>query len=118
MNTSALRCVAALALALLLAAAPALAADTVTVGDLTLVNKAAFAALDKPTQDAIRKAAADAEQRGWKVWQDKSKWYLEQLAAKGMKVLPPSPELKAGMRKIGLHGRRSSRLPRGLGRSS
>ena len=39
MNTSAFRCVAALALALLLAAAPVLAADTVTVGDLTLVNK-------------------------------------------------------------------------------
>src|SRR4051812_5690212 len=39
MNTSAFRCVAALVFALLLAAAPALAADTVTVGGLTLVNK-------------------------------------------------------------------------------
>jgi TRAP-type C4-dicarboxylate transport system substrate-binding protein len=30
-----------------------------------LVNKAAFDALDKPTQDAVLKAAADAETRGW-----------------------------------------------------
>src|SRR5215467_15219871 len=39
MNTSAFHCVAALVFALPLAATPALAADTVTVGGLTLVNK-------------------------------------------------------------------------------
>src|SRR5262245_1421499 len=39
MNMSAFRCVAALVCALLLAASPGLAADTVTVGGLTLVNK-------------------------------------------------------------------------------
>src|SRR5215470_17486407 len=39
MNTSAFRCVAALVFALLLAPAQARAADTVTVGSLTLVNK-------------------------------------------------------------------------------
>ena len=32
-----------------------------------MVNQAAFDALDKPTQDALLKAAADAEARGWKV---------------------------------------------------
>ena len=69
--------------------------------NVTFVNKAAFDALDKPTQDALLKAAATAETRGWKMWQDKSQWYLEQLKAKGMKVLPPSPELKAGFKKIG-----------------
>ena len=69
--------------------------------DVTFVNKAAFDGLDKATQDAILKAAATAEERGWKMWQDKSGWYLEQLKAKGMKVLPPSPELAAGFRKIG-----------------
>src|SRR5688572_21544258 len=31
-----------------------------------IVNKKAFDALDKPTQDALLKAAADAEARGWK----------------------------------------------------
>jgi len=69
--------------------------------DVTFVNKAAFDGLDKATQDAILKAAATAEERGWKMWQEKSGWYLEQLKAKGMKVLPPSPELAAGFRKIG-----------------
>lgn len=67
----------------------------------TLVNKAAFNALDKATQDAILKAAATAEERGWKMWQEKSGWYLEQLKAKGMKVQPPSAELSAGFKKAG-----------------
>jgi len=69
--------------------------------DYTIMNKAAFDALDKPTQDAILKAAAAAEPRGWKMWQDKAQWYLDQLAAKGMKVQPPSPALKSGFQKVG-----------------
>ncbi|MDF3061715.1 MAG: C4-dicarboxylate transporter substrate-binding protein [Microvirga sp.] len=69
--------------------------------DVTFVNKAAFESLDKPTQEAILKAAKVAEERGWKMWQEKAGWYLEQLKAKGMKVQPPSPELAAGFRKIG-----------------
>jgi len=69
--------------------------------NVTFVNKAAFDALDKPTQDAILKAAAVAEERGWKLAEEKSKWYLEQLAANKMKVLPPPPALKAGLEKIG-----------------
>jgi TRAP-type C4-dicarboxylate transport system substrate-binding protein len=69
--------------------------------DYTIMNKAAFDALDKPTQDAILKAAAAAEPRGWKMWQDKAQWYLDQLAAKGMKVQPPSPALKTGFQKVG-----------------
>jgi TRAP-type C4-dicarboxylate transport system substrate-binding protein len=69
--------------------------------NFTFVNKAAFDALDKPTQEAILKAAATAETRGWKAWEAKSNWYLEQLKAKGMTVEPPSPALKAGFQKIG-----------------
>jgi TRAP-type C4-dicarboxylate transport system substrate-binding protein len=69
--------------------------------NITFVNKAAFAALDKATQDAVLKAAATAETRGWQMWQEKSAWYLDQLKSHGMKVLPPSPELKAGLKKIG-----------------
>jgi TRAP-type C4-dicarboxylate transport system substrate-binding protein len=69
--------------------------------NITFVNKAAFDALDKPTQDAVLKASATAEERGWKIWQEKSDWYLDQLKSHGMKVLPPSPELKAGLKKIG-----------------
>jgi TRAP-type C4-dicarboxylate transport system substrate-binding protein len=67
----------------------------------TLVNKAAFDALDKPTQEAVLKAAATAETRGWKAWEDKTNWYLGELKAKGMKVQPPSPALKDGFKKIG-----------------
>ena len=69
--------------------------------NMTFVNKAAFDALDKPTQDALLKAAATAETRGWKMWEDKSGWYLDQLKAKGMKVQAPSPQLQAGLKKIG-----------------
>ncbi|OYW81890.1 MAG: hypothetical protein B7Z22_15010 [Hyphomonas sp. 32-62-5] len=68
---------------------------------MVFVNKAAFDALDKPTQQAVLKAAAAAEERGWKSSIEKSKWYVEQLKAKGMKVESPSPELRAGFEKIG-----------------
>jgi TRAP-type C4-dicarboxylate transport system substrate-binding protein len=69
--------------------------------NITFVNKDVFNALDKPTQDAILKAAATAEERGWKAWQDKAGWYLDQLKAKGMKVQPPSDKLKADLKKVG-----------------
>ena len=69
--------------------------------DYTFVNKAAFDALDKPTQEAILKAAATAEARGWKVWEEKAQWYLDQLKAKGMKVQPPSAALNTGFKKVG-----------------
>ncbi|CAL8982025.1 Solute-binding protein [Rhodoplanes serenus] len=69
--------------------------------NITFVNKAAFDALDKPTQEALLKAAAVAEERGWKLAEEKATWYLEQLRANKMKVLPPSDTLKAGLTKIG-----------------
>src|SRR6266536_2380016 len=69
--------------------------------NVTFMNKAAFNALDKPTQEVVLKAAAVAEERGWKSWQEKTRWYLDQLAAKGMKVEPPSPALIAGFKKVG-----------------
>jgi TRAP-type C4-dicarboxylate transport system substrate-binding protein len=69
--------------------------------NITFVNKAAFDALDKPAQAALLKAATAAETRGWKMWQDKSGWYLDQLKAHGMKVLPPSAALQAGLKKVG-----------------
>lgn len=69
--------------------------------NMVFVNKAAFEALDKPTQEAVLKAAAAAEARGWKTSEEKSTWFLKELAAKGMTVAPPSPELKAGFEKVG-----------------
>jgi len=66
-----------------------------------IVNKAAFNALDKATQDAVLKAAADAEVRGWNASQRVNTETLDKLKANGMQVLPPSPQLKADLQKIG-----------------
>ena len=69
--------------------------------NVTFVNKAAFDQLDKPIQDSLLRVAAAAEARGWWRSQDRTKWYGEQLAARGLKVLPPSPDLKEGLRRVG-----------------
>jgi TRAP-type C4-dicarboxylate transport system substrate-binding protein len=69
--------------------------------NIVFVNKKAFDSLDKASQDAVVKAAAAAEERGWKVSEEKAKWYLEQLAKNGMTVAPPSAQLKADFQKIG-----------------
>ncbi|MSP97942.1 MAG: C4-dicarboxylate ABC transporter substrate-binding protein [Betaproteobacteria bacterium] len=69
--------------------------------NIIFVNKQAFDALDKNTQQGILKAAAAAEERGWKSSEEKNKWYLEQLAKNGMTVAQPSPQLKADLKKIG-----------------
>lgn len=66
-----------------------------------IVNERAFAALDKPTQAALLKAAADAEARGWKVSEEKNTWYLDQLRKNGMSILKPSEQLTADLRKVG-----------------
>jgi TRAP-type C4-dicarboxylate transport system substrate-binding protein len=69
--------------------------------NVTLVNKAAFDRLDKPTQEALLKAATSAEARGWSRSQERHRWYGEQLAAHGLKVLPPSDALKNGLHQVG-----------------
>ncbi|GAA4329902.1 TRAP transporter substrate-binding protein [Variovorax defluvii] len=66
-----------------------------------LVNKKAFDALDKPAQEALLKAGAEAEKRGWDVSKKKNVEYLELLKKNGMTVHPPSAQLKADMKKIG-----------------
>ncbi|WP_341917710.1 TRAP transporter substrate-binding protein [Polaromonas sp. YR568] len=66
-----------------------------------IVNKAAFDALDAATKQAVLKAAADAETRGWAASQAVNTKTLETLKANGMQVLPPSPALKADMKKVG-----------------
>lgn len=69
--------------------------------ELMLVNNAAFENLDKPVQKALLAAAERAERKAWKVSKEKNAWYLQQLAAHGMTVQPPSKELKAQLKKIG-----------------
>jgi TRAP-type C4-dicarboxylate transport system substrate-binding protein len=66
-----------------------------------IVNKAAFDALDKPTQDAVLKAGADAEARGWAASRKVNGDTLDKLKANGMQVQPPSAQLKADMKKVG-----------------
>ena len=69
--------------------------------NVVFVNRAAFNGLDAATKDAVLKAAAEAEMRGWRIAEEKTQWYLKELAAKGMKVLPPSAQLKADLAKVG-----------------
>jgi TRAP-type C4-dicarboxylate transport system substrate-binding protein len=66
-----------------------------------IVNKRAFDALDKATQDAVLKAGADAEARGWAESRKVNTSTLETLKANGMTVAPPSAQLKADLTKIG-----------------
>jgi TRAP-type C4-dicarboxylate transport system substrate-binding protein len=66
-----------------------------------LVNKKAFDALDKPTQDAVLKAAADAEGRGWEASKKANTESLDKLKAGGMQILPAPAQLKADMKKVG-----------------
>jgi TRAP-type C4-dicarboxylate transport system substrate-binding protein len=65
------------------------------------VNKKAFEALDPATQATVMKAAGDAEERGWKISQEKTEWYKKALTDKGMKIVVPSPKLMADMRQLG-----------------
>jgi len=69
--------------------------------NVVFVNKQAFDALDKASQAALTKAAAEAEARGWKTSEEKNKWYLEQMAKNGMNVANPSAQLKSDFKKIG-----------------
>jgi TRAP-type C4-dicarboxylate transport system substrate-binding protein len=69
--------------------------------NVVIANKAAFDKLDKATQDAVLKAAAQAEERGWKMSQDKNAWYVDKLKSHSMKVAPPGDALKAGLATIG-----------------
>ena len=67
----------------------------------TVVNQKAFDALDKPTQDAVMKAAASAEQRGWVTSERLDGEFVKELAAKGMTISTPSESLKKELSAIG-----------------
>ena len=66
-----------------------------------LVNKKAFDALDKPSQDALLKAGADAEARGWAQSQKVNTDTIAKLKANGMAIEAPPAALKADMAKVG-----------------
>ncbi|MDP4613873.1 MAG: TRAP transporter substrate-binding protein [Limnohabitans sp.] len=66
-----------------------------------IVNKKAFDALDKSTQDAVVKAAAEAETRGWAASRKVNTDTMAVLKANGMTIQAPSAQLKADMQKVG-----------------
>jgi TRAP-type transport system periplasmic protein len=66
-----------------------------------LVNRSAFNALDKPSQDALMKAGAAAETRGWAASKAENDRTLGLLKQNGMSIIPPSAQLKADMQKVG-----------------
>lgn len=66
-----------------------------------LVNKAAFDALDAPTRQAVLKAGAEAETRGWAASKKANGETLDKLKANGMEILEPSMQLKTDMKKVG-----------------
>lgn len=69
--------------------------------NLVIVSQKAFDSLDKPTQAAVTKAAADAEARGWKTSAEKNGWYLDQLRKNGMVVEPGSAQLREQLKSLG-----------------
>jgi TRAP-type C4-dicarboxylate transport system substrate-binding protein len=66
-----------------------------------IVNKAAFNALDKSPQDAVLKAAAEAETRGWNASRAENTRVQNQLKQNGMNIIEPPAQLKADMKKVG-----------------
>ena len=66
-----------------------------------LVNKAAFDALDAATKQAVLKAGAEAETRGWAMSEKSNGETLDKLKANGMEILPPPQQLKADLQKVG-----------------
>lgn len=69
--------------------------------NVTAVSQKAFDALDKGLQDALLKAAADAEVRGWKASEQVDTDSIKVLTDNGVKVAQPSDSVKAALQKIG-----------------
>eukprot|EP01037_Dinobryon_pediforme_P000552 gene552-554_t len=66
-----------------------------------LMSLKAFNALDKATQDAVLKAAAEAQVRGWKISEDKEAIFKQTLRDRGMTVEAPSATFAADLKKVG-----------------
>jgi TRAP-type transport system periplasmic protein len=69
--------------------------------NVVVVNKAAYEALAPDVKKALSDASATAEARGWKMSEDLNVGYKKGLADKGIKVLPPTPAMKAELVAIG-----------------
>jgi len=66
-----------------------------------LINLKAFNALDQATQAAVTKAAAAAQERGWKISEEKEDAFKKILAERGMTVAPPTAAFASDLKQIG-----------------
>jgi TRAP-type transport system periplasmic protein len=66
-----------------------------------IVNKAAFDALDAQAKQALLKASADAEARGFSVSRAKNDEYKDLLTKNGMSIVAPPAALTSDMKKVG-----------------
>jgi TRAP-type C4-dicarboxylate transport system substrate-binding protein len=69
--------------------------------NMVIVNKKAWGSISHKSQDAVLKAAADAEAAGWAMSAKLAGGYLKTLAKNGMKVQPANASFKAELEKIG-----------------
>ncbi|MEN2978782.1 TRAP transporter substrate-binding protein [Tistrella bauzanensis] len=69
--------------------------------NMVFVNKRAWDGLDAKTQEAITKAAAAIEDKGWAMSEELASGYLKTLAENGMTVAKPSAQLAGDMTAIG-----------------
>ncbi|MEP7030497.1 MAG: TRAP transporter substrate-binding protein [Pseudolabrys sp.] len=69
--------------------------------NIVFVNKEAFDKLTPAEKKAVTDSAKAAEDRGWKASREEMEIKTKALKDAGIKVLPPSPELKAGLAKVG-----------------
>ena len=69
--------------------------------NVVVVNQRGFSRLPKDQQDAVMKAAATAETRGWDMSKAREKEGNETLAKNGMSVRDPDPAMKEAFAKVG-----------------
>lgn len=69
--------------------------------NMVIVNKSAFEGLPAEQQEAVREAAAKAEERGWQMSRTETKEKTQVLADNGIEIVEPSDELMSSLRDIG-----------------
>ena len=75
--------------------------DAMHPKNAVLVNKEAFEGLEKDVQEAVLKAAANAEARGWEMSMESGSAAAQALKDNGMDVIPPSDGLASELQGIG-----------------
>lgn len=69
--------------------------------NIVFVNQQAYDALPAPVRQAVTKAAAEAETRGWAMSETIAQESVAELQRKGIKVDRPAAELNADLKRLG-----------------